>query len=71
MLTYTRQPGFSHPFGLAFAPDGTLYVQTDDNDRGGRSYETGTLWRVDRDQTPVRRSLNCPETPNSGSTATS
>lgn len=30
-----------------------------------------TLWRVDRDQTPVRRSLNCPETPNSGSTATS
>jgi sugar lactone lactonase YvrE len=63
VLTYTRQPGFSHPFGLAFAPDGTLYVETDGNDRGERSFETGTLWRVDRvtgRATPLARDLGRP-----------
>ena len=30
-----------------------------------------TLWRVDREQARVKASLNCPETPNAGSTATS
>lgn len=62
-LTYVRQEGFSHPFGLAFAPDGTLYVQTDGNDRGGRNYDTGTLWRVDRESghaTPLARDLGRP-----------
>ncbi|MEJ7601068.1 MAG: hypothetical protein WKG01_24405 [Kofleriaceae bacterium] len=38
---------FSHPFGAAFGPDGMLYVETDDNDQGGHSIETGTIWRVD------------------------
>jgi len=30
-----------------------------------------TLWRVEREQTRVKASLNCPGTPNAGSTATS
>ncbi len=47
-LTFTRQDAFAHPFGLAFAPDGTLYAQTDDDDTGHRSTDTGTLWRLDR-----------------------
>jgi len=38
---------FKHPFGLAFGPDGFLYVETDDNDRGAHSMESGTIWRVD------------------------
>ena len=38
---------FTHPFGLVFGADGMLYVETDDNDRGGHSIETGTIWRVD------------------------
>ncbi|MDB4932123.1 MAG: hypothetical protein JWM10_4607 [Myxococcaceae bacterium] len=63
VMTYTRQEGFSHPFGLAFAPDGTLYVQTDGNDRGERSFDTGTLWRVERltgRATPLARDLGRP-----------
>jgi sugar lactone lactonase YvrE len=62
-LTYVRQADFSHPFGLAFAPDGTLYVQTDGNDRGSRNFDTGTLWRVDRETghaTPLARDLGRP-----------
>lgn len=62
-LTYVRQADFSHPFGLAFAPDGTLYVQTDGNDRGRRNFDTGTLWRVDRETghaTPLARDLGRP-----------
>ena len=58
-----RQADFSHPFGLAFAPDGTLYVQTDGNDCGGRNFDTGTLWRVDRETgraTPLARDLGRP-----------
>ena len=39
--------GFSHPFGIVFGPDGKLYVETDDNDQGGHSIDTGTIWRVD------------------------
>ncbi len=35
---------FSRPFGLAFTPDGSLYVQTD-RDTGGQL--SGALWRVD------------------------
>ena len=63
VLTFTRQEGFSHPFGLAFAADGSLYAQTDGNDRGERSFDTGTLWRVDRrtgHATPLARDLGRP-----------
>lgn len=38
---------FQRPFGLAFATDGTLYVETDNNDSGGHSPTTGTIWKVD------------------------
>lgn len=63
VVTFTRQLGFSHPFGLAFATDGTLYAQTDGNDRGGRDFNTGTLWRLDRrtgHATPLARNLGRP-----------
>lgn len=46
VTTFIRQAGFEAPFGLAFAPDGTLYIETDANDMGGRSNSTGTVWRV-------------------------
>lgn len=36
---------FKLPFGLALAPDGTLYIETDDNPRGEHSTQTGTIWR--------------------------
>jgi len=38
---------FQRPFGLAFAPDGTLYVSTDNDAGGGHSPTSGTIWRVD------------------------
>lgn len=62
-LTFIRQEGFAYPFGMAFAPDGTLYVQTDGDDAGRRDYESGTIWRVDRDTgvaTPLVRSVGRP-----------
>jgi DNA-binding beta-propeller fold protein YncE len=36
-----------HPFGMAFAPDGFLIVETDDDDMGQHSTTSGTVWRVD------------------------
>lgn len=45
--TLVQQTGFERPFGLAFAADGTLYVQTDRNPQGLQSATTGTIWRVD------------------------
>ena len=38
---------FQRPFGLAFATNGTLYVETDNNDSAGHSDTTGTVWKVD------------------------
>jgi sugar lactone lactonase YvrE len=32
---------------MAHAPNGNLYVETDDNDSGMRSNQTGTIWLVD------------------------
>ena len=46
--------GFRHPFGIALAPGGKLYVETDDNDLGEHSLETGTVWLVD----PIARTAN-------------
>ncbi len=45
--TLVEQHGFTRPFGMAFAADGTFYVETDDNDLGQRSESTGTIWKVD------------------------
>jgi hypothetical protein len=45
--TIYQAQNFKAPFGLALAPGGKLYVQTDDNDLGEHSIETGTLWLVD------------------------
>lgn len=47
--TLTAQPGFDRPFGITFAADGTLYVQTDANDEQQVSVDTGTIWRIDLD----------------------
>lgn len=60
--TFTRQANFSRPFGMVFTPDGTLYVQTDSNDMGARSFTTGTLWRIARDgqATALARDLGRP-----------
>ena len=45
--TLVARPDFAFPFGLATAADGSLYVQTDDNDLGVHSIDSGTVWRVD------------------------
>lgn len=44
--TLTGQADFDKPFGIVFATDGKLYVQTDANDLGARDRTTGTIWRV-------------------------
>ncbi len=46
VTTYLHSVGFEAPFGMAFASDGTFYVETDANDRGARSESTGTVWRL-------------------------
>ncbi len=46
--TLVQQHGFSHPYGLVFTADGTLYAQTDANDLGEHTFESGTFWRIDR-----------------------
>ncbi|HEU4731561.1 MAG TPA: hypothetical protein VFT22_26885, partial [Kofleriaceae bacterium] len=47
--TVIAQAGFKRPFGLAFAPDGTLYVSTDNDQAGNHTPMSGTIWRVDVD----------------------
>ena len=45
--TLVMRPDFTSPFGLAIATDGSIYVETDDNDLGTHSIDSGTIWRVD------------------------
>ena len=45
--TVIAQQGFQRPFGMAFAPDGTLYVSTDNDPNGGHTLMSGTIWKVD------------------------
>ena len=45
--TVIDQPGFVRPFGLAFAPDGTLWVSTDNDPSGGHTLMSGTIWKID------------------------
>jgi DNA-binding beta-propeller fold protein YncE len=44
--TLIAQPSFQRPFGLAFAADGTLYVSTDNDQNGGHSQMSGSVWRI-------------------------
>ncbi|MFO0608562.1 MAG: hypothetical protein U0324_35680 [Polyangiales bacterium] len=63
VTTFLRQEGFEAPFGMVFASDGTMYLETDANDRGGRSNDTGTLWRLrpgERRATALARDLGRP-----------
>lgn len=45
--TLVKQSMFNHPFGLAFTPEGQLYVETDDDDQGNTTNTSGTIWLVD------------------------
>jgi YVTN family beta-propeller protein len=44
--TLIAQAGFQRPFGLAFAGDGTLYISTDNDQNGGHSAMSGSIWKV-------------------------
>jgi DNA-binding beta-propeller fold protein YncE len=45
--TVIDQKGFQRPFGMAFAPDGTFYVSTDNDPQGGHTPMSGTIWKID------------------------
>jgi glucose/arabinose dehydrogenase len=45
--TVVLQQGFQRPFGMAFAPDGTFYVSTDNDPTGTHNPMSGTIWKVD------------------------
>ena len=44
--TLINQQGFQKPFGMTFAPDGTLYVSTDKNPQGQQNTMSGSIWRI-------------------------
>jgi putative pyrroloquinoline-quinone-binding quinoprotein len=45
--TIVSAPAFRRPFALAFAADGTLYATTDNDQNGGHSLMSGSVWRID------------------------
>ena len=45
--TLIAQNNFRRPFGIAFAPDGSLYVSTDNDSLGGHTLMSGSIWKVD------------------------
>ena len=45
--TVYQTTNFQKPFGIVLAPNNKLYVETDDNDRGAHSLNTGTVWLFD------------------------
>ncbi len=45
VATLINQQGFSRPFGMTFAADGTLYVETDKDQTGDDT--KGAIWRID------------------------
>jgi len=47
VTTIVAQNGFMRPFGLTFAPDGTLFVSTDNDKNGAHDLMSGSVWRVD------------------------
>jgi len=46
VTTIIQQASFTHPFGMAFTPEGNLYVETDDDDNGLHTIASGTVWRI-------------------------
>jgi sugar lactone lactonase YvrE len=61
--TIVNQQGFQRPFGMAFAPDGTLYVSTDNDPKGGHTLMSGSIWRVDiarKSATPIAVDIGRP-----------
>lgn len=45
--TVVAQQNFARPFGLAVAPNGTLYVETDNDPNNQHNPMSGTIWKVD------------------------
>ncbi len=45
-VTLVARPELQRPFGIAVAPGGTIYLQTDADDAGTLSPSSGTIWRV-------------------------
>jgi sugar lactone lactonase YvrE len=61
--TLINQQGFSRPFGLLFAPDGTLYASTDRGPAGESGSMAGTIWRIDvsaKTATPIAPNIGRP-----------
>ncbi|MBS1120670.1 MAG: hypothetical protein H6Q90_2898 [Deltaproteobacteria bacterium] len=45
--TLIAQQGFKRPFAMAFDAAGTFYVSTDNDDLGGHTLMSGSIWRID------------------------
>jgi len=45
--TVISQQSFQRPFGMAFAPDGTFYVSTDNGSTGAHDPMSGSIWKID------------------------
>lgn len=62
--TVISQQGFSRPFALAFAPDGTLFATTDRSpDSNTQTLTSGTVWRIDvgaKTATPIAIGIGRP-----------
>jgi len=61
--TLIAKQGFQRPFGMAFAPDGTLFVSTDRGPQGEMGPMAGTIWRIDvaaREATPIAVGIGRP-----------
>lgn len=46
-ITVLARPEIQNAFGIAVAPGGAIYLQTDTNDTGTTSLGSGTIWRLD------------------------
>jgi DNA-binding beta-propeller fold protein YncE len=44
--TLINQKNFIRPYGLLFLPDGTLFVETDNDATGANNLMSGTLWKI-------------------------
>jgi sugar lactone lactonase YvrE len=63
VTTLVHRTDLTRPFGLALATDGTLYVETDDDDMGNHSVMSGTVWKVNPatgDATVIVRDIGRP-----------
>ena len=46
VTTIVNRPDLARPFGMILTPDGYIYLETDDDDLGVHSSESGTIWKV-------------------------